>query len=353
MRQKKVVLERTDLDVWTAGPNTSIRDVAKQLNDTQLQFCVIVDSAGTLMGTVTDGDIRRSLLTGKTLDHPIEQAMNRTARYLRETDLSDASRLIDTFRFIPVLNYADCVVKVLVHREGARVLCAALIMAGGRGSRLGSHTKSTPKPLVSVGGKPILERVMQGIETTDAQQIFISVSYLADQIAKFVEERDNKVDITLIPEKVRLGTAGAIGLLPPLDGSLLVMNGDVVSDANLASAALYHDQNRYDITIAVAGYEVNIPFGVVQIDPDGQFSGLNEKPRNTYYVAAGIYFLQPHVCNLVPQNEPMDMPELLNRARGLGMKIGVYPIHEYWRDIGNPTDLEAARNDKGPSGGAE
>ena len=209
--------------------------------------------------------------------------------------------------------------------------------------RLGERTKNTPKPLLPVGDQPILERILSNLEDAGVENIYVSVHYLADQIKSFLEARHSEASLRVIEESEMLGTAGAVGLLSSkLSHPVLVINGDLVTQVNFLSLNHFHWRHGHDASVAVAQHETQVPFGVVRKDKDGLFLNIEEKPVVRNFVAAGIYYLSPEFCALVPKNHPSDMPELLNRGREIGLKVGLFPIHESWIDVGRPDDLRRA-----------
>ena len=219
-------------------------------------------------------------------------------------------------------------------------------MAGGLGSRLGERTRITPKPLLPVAGRPILDHVLQNLELAGIGRICVSVHHLADQIECFVAERENRASIAVVHESRQLGTAGAIGLLDSevrLD-SLLVVNGDVITGIDYGALHDFHERHGFDATVAVAHHEVEIPFGVIRYSADGLLDQIDEKPKIKNFVAAGVYYLSPTYLALVKADEQIDMPTLLNRGKEIGLKAGLVPIHEYWTDVGRPDDLRAAND---------
>ena len=339
----------TDLSAYSCQPDLSVRDALARLNATEHVFQLIVDGDGRLIGTLTDGDVRRALLGGVALDAAVEKAMYK--EFLAGAaggEEQNWSRLVGDERlrtFLPVLEDDGTVAEVLVRGPDTGI-GRALIMAGGFGRRLGERTRETPKPLLPVGGRPILDHVLAKLEAAGVQNVYVSVHYQADQIRDFVTARDGRARITLIEEHAPLGTAGALGDVPE-DGTapILVINGDVITRVDLMAFHDYHVRNGLVATIGVARHEVEVPFGVVKCGTDGLFSGIEEKPTISNFVAAGVYYLSPEIAALVPQGRPLDMPALLNQGQALGMKIGVFPIHEYWTDVGRPADLDAADAD--------
>lgn len=303
------------------------------------------------MGVVTDGDIRRGILAGHSLTSSISMVMNKTpvVGYEGEHSLNVALlRQTPSNRpFVPIVDrvgrFCGLFIGDGIERAGTTV---ALVMAGGFGTRLGDRTRNTPKPLLHVAGRPILDHVLARLEDGGISRIFISAHYLAEQIEAFIKDRNSRSSLHVINEREKLGTAGAVGLLPAdVKGFVIVMNGDVVSGVNVGAINEFVERHALDGAIAVARHEVAIPFGVIRHDANGQFVGIDEKPILTHFVAAGLYVLGPEIRALVYRGEALDMPELLTRARQAGLRIGLFPIHEYWRDVGRPDDLEAADRD--------
>ncbi|MDX1739527.1 MAG: sugar phosphate nucleotidyltransferase, partial [Alphaproteobacteria bacterium] len=178
----------------------------------------------------------------------------------------------------------------------------------------------------------------------NVSETLISVHYMADHFEQFVsQDKRSFTQVSLVYEEDMLGTAGCLSLLKDkLDEPVLVTNGDILSSLNFESFANFHLDSSFDATIAVTMYEVNIPYGVVDTDEGGEFASITEKPTHTHMVAAGVYMVSPTLLNLLQEGENIDMPDLLARAREAGLKIGVYPFHEYWRDVGRPEDLKHA-----------
>ena len=342
-----------DIDEYSCRPKDTVRDVLQRVDQSRFLFQIIVGKNGVLLGTVTDGDIRRAMLQDVGLDAPIEICMqvdpvvglvgqdDENQRKLRNIGSSRA--------FLPVLDTDGILTQILVlqrpHNFGIR---RALVMAGGLGRRLGARTKNTPKPLLPVGGEPILERIVTQLEDAGIGRIYISAHYLADQIQDFVNARENKASVEILTEDEPRGTAGALSLLPvETETPVLVVNGDVLTKVDFEKLHDFHFRHGHDGTIGVARHDVEIPYGVVQFGADGLFAGIDEKPRLSNFIAAGLYFLAPEFLSLVPKNQRFDMPEVLNLGRAMGLKIGLFPIHEYWIDVGHPSDLEAAETDFG------
>lgn len=342
------MISLNDIEGLVCRPDASIRDVLARIDRaTPYLFQVVVDQDDRIRGTITDGDIRRALLRGLGTDARADQVMNPAPRIGHAgDDQANAARLAamrELEAFLPIVGDDECLKTILVKSKSTGLDCVALVMAGGRGRRLGETTKRTPKPLVEVGGKPILDHILTRLEVSGVAHIFVSVHYMADRFQAFLNTRANRAQITLLHESEELGTAGALANLPgEIAQPVLVINGDVMTDTDFTALEAFHRRHGYDGSIGVARHEVEIPYGVVRHGEDGSFAGIDEKPMLSEYVAAGIYYLGQEFRNLVPQARPLDMPALLNQGRGLGLKIGLFPIHEYWTDIGRPADLAAA-----------
>ena len=344
---------------YLCPPETPVREVVGRINATPFLFQLIVDGSGRLLGTITDGDIRRGFLQGASLDGPAVSCMQRkpmVGRVGAENENLQKLHMVNrSVAFLPLLDPHDVVREIWVDTEAPTDFVTALVMAGGQGTRLGERTRTTPKPLLPVGDKPILAHILDRLEDAQIRQIYISVHYLAEQIERFVKARSSRAQVNLLYEQQPLGTAGALSQLPrPQRGPILVLNSDVLTQTNLNALQAFHRRHGYDGTIAVARYDLQIPYGIVRHNEDGLCSGIEEKPRISHFVAAGIYCLSPEFTALVPPGKPMDMPELLNMGRGIGLRIGLFPIHEYWQDIGCPADLAVAdekhKKDRGDAG---
>lgn len=328
------------------NPETPIREALDRINSASPHlFQVVVGDDGRVLGTVTDGDVRRAMLRDVTIDDRVSRCMHGSPAIGRAGDDEGNHAKLSTASFLPVVDGAGRIQHILVRRPKERAVTHALIMAGGYGNRLGKRTRDIPKPLLSVGGRPILDHVLKQLEDGGVSEIHIAVHYLADKIRSFIETRRNRVRIELIYEADPLGTAGALGHFPgPIERPILVVNGDVVTRADIKALGEFHLDHGYDGTIAVTRYDVRVPFGVLRHNKDGLFAGIDEKPTFHHFVAAGIYCLSPDFVALVPRDRPVDMPEVLEIGHRAGLHIGLFPVHEYWIDVGEPADLEAAES---------
>lgn len=341
-----MIREIETLDGYLSSSDTPLRGVIARINAQPHLFQVIIDDERRVLGTITDGDIRRALLNGVTLDDPAVRSMHReplTGTPDDATGNAEKLRKLGYHAFLPIIDGAGRLVSILLAAAPPPTAHTAVVMAGGKGRRLGALTANTPKPLLEVKGRPILDHVLARLEQAGIAEIYVSVNYLAEQVRRFVERRSNPVPLTLIEEERPLGTAGALAHLPKTPrGPILVVNGDVVTQVDLVNLQSFHQLHGYDATVAVARHEIEIPFGVIHFDAKGTLSHIEEKPVVSHFVAAGIYCLSPVFCGLVKPGEPLDMPELLNLGKRAGLTIGLFPIHEYWIDVGREGDLERA-----------
>ena len=335
-------------EMLTCRPAMSIREILARIDRASPNlFQVVLDDEQRVVGTVTDGDIRRAMLASMDLDDPVGGCMNGSPRVATQADLDSNDVLIDMSFFLPVVDADGRLTQILTRQRHAGSIGRVLVMAGGFGLRLGEHTKQRPKPLLEVANKPILEHVLSQIEKAGIRDVHIAVHYLADQIAEFIGARNNQAHIQLINETEPMGTAGALSRLPTdLDGPVLVINGDVLTEVDLKALTEFHFRHGYDGTVGAAPFEVDIPYGVLKHDDSGLFTGIDEKPTHQYLVAGGIYLLSPRIVGLVSPNRPVDMPEILEQARSAGFRLGIFPVHEYWRDIGRPDDLKLAHDER-------
>jgi NDP-sugar pyrophosphorylase family protein len=220
----------------------------------------------------------------------------------------------------------------------------AVIMAGGEGRRLRPFTTNRPKPMIEIGGVPLLERQVRGLVAAGLRRIYISTNYLGHLIEDhFGDGLCFDADICYLREKDKLGTAGSLSLLPQRpDGPLLVMNGDVLTTSDYGRLLAYHQEHEAYMTVGVIEYRVEIPFGVVRVEGTSAVA-LEEKPSQSFLCNAGIYVLSQGALDLIPAGGPHNMTDVIETAIAMRRTVSVFPIHEYWTDIGNPADLEKAR----------
>ena len=346
-----------DMDKLTIGPEATLRQALARINGGAKGIALVMDAEGRLGGTVTDGDIRRAILDGLDLERPVSVIAQRKRggpfpEPLTAPLTATRSELLEmmqrTWVFqIPLLDEGGRVAGLATIHDLLHGRCGleAVIMAGGQGMRLRPLTETLPKPLLPVGDKPIMEHIVSNLRRSGISRVRVTSHYKAELIAEhFGDGAAFGVDIDYVCEDQPLGTAGGLGLMAGGRAPLLVINGDILTSLNFRSMLDYHRDNRADLTVAVRPYEFEIPFGVVE-SSGPLLTSIREKPRLSYFVNAGIYLLEPSVQALIPHGERLDMPDLIDLLLGSGRTVASFPVHEYWRDIGQHDDYRQAQED--------
>ena len=337
-----------DITALFVDASATLREVIAVIDRGELQITLVVDEKRRLLGTITDGDVRRGLLRGLGLDALAGRVMTTDAITVTEDlTFNEDSWLLHKrlARRIPMVG-ADGVVVGLALPEDELVAQGVpnrvVIMAGGLGTRLGKLTEHTPKPLLKVGTKPILETILESFLAQGFRHFHISVNYKAQMIEDYFGDGSSwGAEISYLRETQRLGTAGALSLLPRPEAPIVVMNGDLLTKVNFRQMLEFHRIHRQKATVAVRKYDVRVPFGVVELRRD-EITRIVEKPEYNFFVNAGIYLLDPECLPLVPYNQFFDMPDLLKALIADDAKVGSFPLHEYWLDVGRLDDFETA-----------
>jgi len=332
--------------------STKLQQLIKAINTGGAQIALVVDSDKHLIGTVTDGDIRRGLLRGETLESQVERFMFRDFSAVTEKSLkSEVLALMrqKSLHQIPVLDEDGRVVNLYSHEELLQPQSLPnwiVFMAGGLGERLRPLTENCPKSMLMVGGKPILEIIFEKCISTGFKKFYFSVNFLKQQIIDHFGDGSRwGVEINYLQEKNKLGTAGALSLLPQMPNDpLLVINGDVLTRFDLKNLLRFHQEQNADATIAVGSHEFTIPYGVVY-SKGSKVLSIEEKPLVSHFVNAGIYVLEPHILNLLTHNSVKEMPDLLESAIQKDLAVNSFPIHEYWIDVGQHETLKRANGE--------
>lgn len=332
------------------SPKTTIKDVLKTIDREALKLALVVDKSNKLIGTVSDGDIRRALISDKSLDSPISDIVNKTPITVdASVPRHEIIELMSEMKIsaIPKLDDGEVVglETLIVNRQYIKHDNPVFLMAGGFGTRLRPLTDDCPKPLLKVGKRPILETVLRSFVQAGFKNFYISTHYLPEMINEYFGDGSKwGVTIKYVHEKVPLGTGGALGLLPNNrpDLPIIVMNGDILTKINIEKVLDHHLTHNASATICVREYEYQVPYGV--IEGDGlKITKMTEKPTTKYHVNAGIYIIENRIAKSVKQNERIDMPTLLNRH--LDENVVKYPFKDYWLDIGKMDDFTRAQQD--------
>jgi len=332
------------------GPDSTIRQVIKSINDSALQVALVVDKDRRLLGVVTDGDIRQGLLRNVGLDEPVVGIMNQSPTTARSgTGPADAIRIMQRkrLRHLPIVDGSKRVTDLLVldqlqHPEPQSNWI--VLMAGGRGTRLRPLTNSIPKPMIEVGAKPLLEHIILSFARQGFDKFYLSVNYLSSVIENhFGDGTSLGVKIVYLHEHTELGTAGALALLPELPTEpIIVMNADLLTNVQYRNILQFHAERGAAATICVTTHEQRVPFGVAELE-GSRVLGLKEKPTYKYSANAGIYVLDPSVLSEIKPDLMLNMPDLLQNLIDKGRVVVAFPLGEYWLDIGHVAELERAK----------
>jgi dTDP-glucose pyrophosphorylase len=341
----------TSLAACSVRVDGTIRDALTALDQGADRIALALDDAGRLAGVVTDGDIRRALLRGATLDDPLEPVVNRRPVTVGPGEgRAAALELMRARRIaaVPVVD-ADGTPNAihLLHEVLERTPRPnwAIVMAGGEGRRLGSLTETTPKPMLRVAGRPILERIVLQLVGNGIQRIFLSVNYLGHVIEDhFGDGSAFGARIDYLREDRPLGTAGALGILPERPATtLLLLNGDLVTSADLGALLEFHERHGFAATVGFRRYVHTIPFGCLERDGD-RLVRLDEKPSIEREVNTGIYALEPAILDLVEPGVPASMPDVIGATLDAGRPVGAFEIEDDWVDVGQREQLARARS---------
>jgi dTDP-glucose pyrophosphorylase len=332
------------------SPSATIQHVLKVVDKEALRLALVVDEENHLLGTVTDGDIRRALINEKSLDTLVSDIMFKTPTTVpANTARAKVLKLMDEKELfsVPLIEDGKVVGLETLHRaiHQAKYRNPVFLMAGGFGTRLRPLTDNCPKPLLKVGDKPILEIVLMNFIRAGFENFFISTHYLPEMIRDYFGNGEKwGVSINYVHEVEPLGTGGALGLLPENlpDLPIIMMNGDVLTKVNIEKLLEFHNKQNASATMCVREYEYQVPFGVIQ--SEGHIiKSMVEKPTHRFHVNAGVYVIGRNIIESVNKNEYIDMPSLLERH--LENRVLMYPFHEYWLDIGRMDDFNRAQTD--------
>lgn len=341
-----------DIESLRILPEASVREAITVIDRNGHQIALVLDGADRLLGLITDGDIRRGILRGVALESPATEVMNSSPVIASADDSQEAlSRRMKerAIRHLPVADSSGATIGVFVGTDVSSpeaVSTPVVLMAGGRGQRLYPLTKNTPKPMLPIGDKPLLEIILRNLAAQGFVNVHISVNYLAEVIMEHVGDGSKLgLDVTYLHEDKPLGTAGALAQLHGIiTEPFVVMNSDLLTQVNLRRLLAFHRKQEVSATVGVREYVFEVPFGVVNVTGTSVDS-MVEKPLHRSLVNAGIYAVDPSALSLLKPDAYCDMPSLLASIMERGQTVGAFPIHEQWLDVGRPEDLTQARSD--------
>jgi len=336
---KRTLVKKTD----------PVRKAVAIIDEGALQLAIVVDDGMKLQGIITDGDIRRGLLHGKTMDSLVQEVMNANPLTMPENVPAGRAMLMmkrKMLRHLPVVDGAGRVVG-LHHLEELLSMGRrdnwVVLMAGGMGTRLRPLTESCPKPLLEVGGKPIISTIIESFLESGFDKFFVSVNYQAEKIEKYVSETfDDYAEVRFIREPLKMGTAGALSLLPETpEAPFFVMNSDLLTNVNYGDIMKSHLASGAFATMCIREYSIEIPYGVVNAN-GGMVKTIEEKPTHGFFINCGIYILEPGALQFLKPGDPRDMTELMLMLLDAEKRISAFQISDYWLDIGHHSEFTRA-----------
>lgn len=346
-----------DLSSLCVASGATLQDAALCMDRSRLGIVLVVDAERRLLGTVTDGDMRRAMLARVPLTEPVavllEQRAGSHAHPLTGRVGDDPATYLRTLKghrilHLPILDEKDRVVGLVRLDDfvpASLGAVQAVIMAGGAGARLRPLTEDTPKPMLPIGDRPLMEIIIGQLRDAGIRRVNVTTHHKPDKISEhFGDGRDFGVDLRYVAEDRPLGTAGGLGLLERPTDTTLVMNGDILTQVDLRAMLEFHRAHAAELTLAVRQFDLQIPYGIVECDGP-RVRHLNEKPVMDVLLNAGIYLLEPSVYDLIPDGQRFDMTDLIQCLLDAGRPVVSFPVREYWLDIGHPEDYVRAQRD--------
>ncbi|VEN74497.1 conserved hypothetical protein [Candidatus Desulfarcum epimagneticum] len=336
--------------------DASVKQAIRKMKKIGEKVLFVIDDKNTLIGAISDGDIRKWILSDQSLNDPVDRICNKNPKYVHEDyELKTVKNLMLDLRIesVPVLNFENVIIDVLVwdkvFRDGIvkpkkKISIPVVIMAGGKGIRLDPFTRILPKPLIPIGERTILEIIMDSFYEYQVSAFYLSVYHKANLIKAYLEEMTDRYNIQYIEEDKPLGTAGSLKfLLKTPHKQFFVTNCDIIIETDHAEIVAHHDENRYDLTLVVSHMNYQIPYGVCTILNGGVLKNITEKPTYDFLVNTGMYIIGRKVLDLIPDDLNCDIPELIKTAQKKGLRVGVFPVDDKsWIDIGQWKEYHAA-----------
>ena len=309
----------------------------------------VVDDENRMVGTLTDGDSRRALIAGASVNDKAEKIMLCNFRYMRLDDITNVQEIRHQkemqMKLVPILDENKHIVDIInLERYKTRLPIDAVMMAGGKGERLRPLTEKTPKPLLPVGDKAIIDHNVDRLINYGVQHITVTVNYLKEQIEAHYQEPRTGIRIQTVREPKFLGTIGSIKFVPTFYNDIvLVMNSDVFTNIDYEDFFLHFQQHDAEMSVAAIPYNVSIPYGILDLD-GRNIQGLLEKPKYTYYANAGIYLIKRRALDEIPNDTFFNATDLVEKLIAEGKKVIRYPLNGTWIDIGNPQEYQKAQD---------
>ncbi len=331
--------------------NTTVRQALQKLDELRQDAILFVTDNGKLIGSITDGDLRRGFIKGLGFEDEILSFVQPNPEFIYENEF-DQNKLETlrkkNYKLLPILNRDHIIVDILNFRLKTTLLPVdAVLMAGGKGSRLRPLTNNTPKPLLKVGEKPIIEYNIDRLAKVGVNTVYLSINYLGEQLESYFGDGTEKnISIKYIRETKPLGTIGSVMLVDDFQNEeIIVMNSDLLTNIDFADFYKAFKEADADMAVASVSYHVDIPYAVLETDETQKVQSLKEKPRYTYFSNAGIYLLKTKILEMIPKDEFFDITTLMDKVIEMDRKLITYPINGYWLDIGRMEDYKKAQED--------
>lgn len=309
----------------------------------------VLDEENRMVGTLTDGDSRRALISGASVNDKVSKIMHRNFNYMMVEEIDNVRELKHQkemmMKLVPVLDKDKHIVEIInLEKYKTRLPIDAVLMAGGKGERLRPLTEKTPKPLLPVGEKAIIDHNVDRLISYGIQHINVTVNYLKEQIEEHYKEPRNGIQVQTVREPQYLGTIGSIKFVPQFyNDTVLLMNSDLFTNIDYEDFYLHFQQHEAEMSVAAVPYNVSIPYGVLDLD-GRNIKGLLEKPKYNYYANAGIYLIKRRALDEIPENTFFNATDLIEKLIGEGKKVIRYPLNGTWIDIGNPQEYQKAQD---------
>jgi dTDP-glucose pyrophosphorylase len=338
-------------------PGMTIRQAMKRMSQLGEKCLVIVDEKNTLLGTLSDGDLRKAILNGSEMNDSIQQIYqsNPTVLIDGEYEKEDIKKIFTQQRFdlIPVVNNRGELIDIFLwdkilnngkKDQKVKLNVPVVIMAGGKGTRMEPFTKVLPKPLIPIHGKPIIEHIIKRFTDIGCSDFHLTVNHKGKILKAFFEELQPEYEVAFIDENEPLGTAGSLQYLKgQFNKPFFVTNCDIIIKTDYEILYEFHQKNSFDITLVASAKEYIIPYGTCELNNDGYLSHINEKPMYNFLINTGLYILNPDVLNIIPENKFYHITHLIEDAKNQGKKIGVFPVDDDdWIDIGQWAEYKKA-----------
>ncbi len=339
------------------SPQSTIRQSMKQLGKVGERCLVVVDASKKLIGTLSDGDIRKAILNGYGFSEKIISICQKNPKTLikgkYDAEMSKKIFIKERYDLIPVINDDETLVDILfiesVINENSKHLKTKLdlptvIMAGGRGARLEPFTKILPKPLIPVHEKPIIEHIIQMFTDVGCNNFYLTINYMSKILKAYFEELNPNYKINFLEEKIPLGTAGSLSYVEgKINSPFFVTNCDIIVKTDYSSLYKFHVEGNYDLTLVASAKEYVIPYGTCELNNDGHLAKINEKPQFDFLINTGLYILNPKVLSFIKKNQVYHITHLIEDLRNNGIKVGVFPIDDDdWIDVGQWAEYKKA-----------